>query len=158
VTQLTLKVTNAEVVRKGLEDFSAEVPKISRRRIYNVMLKVRTRMRKPGKAINYPVKWDSEKQRRAFFATNGFGRGIPARRTGKYPAGWNIVAAGEIGYRIENSVPYSQYVGGMAYGVGQSSIHRGRWELLRDVFEQEVENLPKDIEDNITFVARRGGL
>lgn len=34
----------------------------------------------PG-AVAYPIKWKSARQRRAFFATNGFGRGIPTVRT-----------------------------------------------------------------------------
>src|SRR5678815_5400253 len=44
----------------------------------------------PGKP-NYPIRWTSQRQRRAFFASKGFGRGIPASR-GNPPAvteGWN---------------------------------------------------------------------
>jgi hypothetical protein len=158
MTKLTLKIEGAEIVRKGLENLSAEVPKVSRRRIYNTMLKIRTRMRQPGKAINYPVKWDSEKQRRAFFATNGFGRGIPSRRTNRYTSGWNIQQAGAVGYRIENNAPYSKYVGGTAYSTSQSNIHQGRWPILRDVFDEEVKKLPAEIEEEIKVVSRRGGL
>jgi len=158
MTQLTLKLEGAEIVRKGLENLSAEVPKVSRRRIYNAMLKIRTRMRKPGKAIRYPVKWDSEKQRRAFFATNGFGRGIPTGRSGRYTSGWQIAQDGSIGYRIENSTPYSKYLGGTAFGPGQSRIHQERWPILRDVFDEEVKKLPKEIDDEIKVVARRSGL
>jgi hypothetical protein len=43
----------------------------------------------PGPPI-HPIRWTSERQRRAFFASKGFGRGIPARR-GSPPdvtAGW----------------------------------------------------------------------
>lgn len=35
---------------------------------------------RPGGPI-YPLRWKSARQRRAFFATNGFGGGIPHRRT-----------------------------------------------------------------------------
>ena len=31
------------------------------------------------------VNWDSEKQKRAFFATDGFGGGIPHERQGAFP-------------------------------------------------------------------------
>ena len=37
----------------------------------------------PGPVV-YPIEWESEKQRRAFFATDGFGGGIPSRRTGEF--------------------------------------------------------------------------
>lgn len=37
----------------------------------------------PG-PVRYPIEWTSERQRRAYFATNGFGKGIPyKRKTGK---------------------------------------------------------------------------
>src|SRR5690348_12561843 len=43
----------------------------------------------PGK-VKYPIEWESEKQRRAFFATNGFGRGIGAERTHDLSQSWGI--------------------------------------------------------------------
>lgn len=48
---------------------------------------VRALQTKPGPP-RYPIRWTSKRQRRAFFATNGFGRGIPTRRTGAIAAGW----------------------------------------------------------------------
>lgn len=43
----------------------------------------------PPPASNYyPLRWKSERQRRAFFATNGFGGGIPHIRTGALEAAW----------------------------------------------------------------------
>jgi hypothetical protein len=157
MTQLTIKV-DGELVRKGLQDLSAEIPKIGRRQIYDVMVRIRNKMRKPGQHPNYPIQWDSEKQRRAFFATDGFGRGIPSRRTGGYAAGWNIDRAEPNGYVISNSKSYTKYVGGDAYGQVHSGIHAGRWNVLRDVADEEVEKLPEDIEKEIVMVARRNGL
>lgn len=37
----------------------------------------------PG-PVKYPIEWTSEKQRRAFFATDGFGAGIPYKRSGTF--------------------------------------------------------------------------
>lgn len=48
--------------------------------------------REPGPPI-YPIRFTTDRQRRAFFASKGFGRGIPARR-GSPPAvleGWDAV-------------------------------------------------------------------
>jgi len=157
MTQLTLKLDGAEIVRKGLENLAAEIPKVSRRRIYNTMLKIRTRMRTPGKAVNYPVRWASDRQRRAFFATNGFGRGIPTARTDRYRMGWEISPVAE-GYMLKNSVPYSKHVGGTAYATEQSPIHEGRWRVFRDEFDAEVKTLPAELEKDIKVAARRGGL
>jgi len=46
----------------------------------------------PGR-VRYPIQWTSEKQRRAYFATDGFGKGIPyKRKTGKRSlmGGWQV--------------------------------------------------------------------
>ena len=156
MTQLSVKVQNVEIVRKGLEDLGREVPRVARLRIYRTMQKIQKRMRTPGAKINYPVKWDSEKQRRAFFATNGFGRGIPTHRTDSYSKGWNIERR-ESGYKMVNQVKYSQYIGGTAYGTNQSRIHEGRWPVLRNVADEETTSLAKEIDTDITMVARRKG-
>ena len=42
----------------------------------------------PG-PVHYPIRWTSERQRRAFFASDGFGRGIPTKRTGLV-ARWDV--------------------------------------------------------------------
>lgn len=46
----------------------------------------------PG-PVRYPIQWTSEKQRRAYFATDGFGKGIPyKRKRGKRSlmGGWKV--------------------------------------------------------------------
>lgn len=45
--------------------------------------------REPGRPI-YPLRWASERQRRAFFASQGFGGGIPTRRDGSLLEGWRV--------------------------------------------------------------------
>jgi hypothetical protein len=156
MTQISIK-TNAPLVRQGLENLTKEIPAIGRRRIYNTMRKIQARMRKPGKSPHYPIKWDSEKQRRAFFATKGFGRGIPTTRTGQYTSGWKIVKQ-DTGYQLTNQVGYTKYVGGDAYGQIHSGIHVGRWPVLRDEVEAEIKTLPDEIEKEIKLVARRNNL
>jgi hypothetical protein len=54
----------------------------------------------PGKP-QYPIRWTSERQRRAFFATKGFGRGIPTRRTHALSRGWDVYVNIEQVSRIE---------------------------------------------------------
>jgi hypothetical protein len=114
-------------------------------------------MGKPGRKPSYPIRWDSEKQRRAYFATDGFGGGIPYRRTGEYEQGWKLEAL-DNGYRLSNDSKAAQYVGGDAYGVVHSGIHSGRWAVYRDVVDEEIEKLPDAIEQEIRMVARRKGL
>jgi hypothetical protein len=70
----------------------------------------------PPGAVVYPIQWASAKQRRAFFATDGFGRGIPTKRTGKVNSGWTIrwvsKKALEGTLELFNAVTYARYVYG----------------------------------------------
>jgi hypothetical protein len=54
----------------------------------------------PGRP-KYPIRWTSERQRRAFFATKGFGRGIPTRRTHALSQAWRVTVNIEQVNRIE---------------------------------------------------------
>lgn len=61
-----------------------------------------------------PYRWQSEKQRRAFFATGGFGGGIPSKRkgmSGGLASGWQ---ASVDPYRktLFNRLPYAKFVMG----------------------------------------------
>lgn len=68
----------------------------------------------PGPPV-YPIRWKSERQRRAFFASKGFGKGIPTRRTYAIVKGWHVVylptqTGGAVS--LINEVPGMQYVQG----------------------------------------------
>lgn len=43
----------------------------------------------PGKP-HYPLRWKSARQRRAYFASRGFGRGIPYQRTRGLQRAWKV--------------------------------------------------------------------
>ena len=140
MTKLTLSIKGAEIVRKGLENLAAETPKVSRRRIYNTMLKIRTRLK------TYPPPR----------------RGQRYIRTFRLQRGWNIKQANN-GYSINNATSYTKFVVGDAFGTSQAWMHIStdqgpRWPLMRNVFDDEVKKLPKEIEGDIKVVARRGGL
>jgi len=103
----------------GLEDFMVQVDE----RVAFVGERVRNLIEpqlmdelraKPGK-VKYPIQWTSEKQRRAFFATNGFGRGIPTVRSNKMVNGWILdtrAAKGRFTLVVRNPFDYAKYVVG----------------------------------------------
>lgn len=68
----------------------------------------------PGKP-RYPLRWASERQRRAFFATDGFGGGIPYQRTNRLINSYDVIltdtASGAI-LSLTNSDPKAQFVVG----------------------------------------------
>lgn len=60
-------------------------------------------------------RWTTEKQRRAFFATDGFGGGIPTERTGAIPAAWDmemIIDPGAFRILIVNRNPKAKWLYG----------------------------------------------
>jgi len=66
-----------------------------------------------------PYKWQSDKQRKAYFASNGFGGGIPSRRTGAVNRGWQ---ASVDPYRktVFNRLNYARYVMGARQQMGHA--------------------------------------
>lgn len=151
--QLTVKAVGADLVRKGLEDLAAETPKIARQTIYDALNRGAKILRSPGSPSRYPVQWDSEVQRRAFFASGGFGGGIPYQRTNRLPSGWTIEAL-PTGWRLMNPNPAAVYVYGNYEGARQSRIHQGRWPVMQEVVENAIMGLPQDIEDKISYYGR----
>ena len=140
MTQLSIQVHGAEIVRRGLQDLSAEIPRIGREQIYRTNQGIVRRMKEYW-TINVPPELPSY------------------QRTGRLAGGYMIIRL-DNGYRIENNVPYTKYVVGNAYGLEQAWMHArpGRHTKLRDVAEEEVEKLPPEIEREISMVARRLGL
>ncbi|PJF38481.1 MAG: hypothetical protein CUN54_10770, partial [Phototrophicales bacterium] len=64
---------------------------------------------------DYPIEWTSERQRRAYFATDGFGAGIPYKRTGETDAGWEMeikIIGRAVKVIIENNSPAAPWVYG----------------------------------------------
>lgn len=157
MTQLSVQV-DGQLVRNGLQNLDAEIPKVSRLAIYRTSQRIQQRMKKIGAKPSYPIRWASVKQLKAFFASDGFRHGIPYRRTGKYPSGWKVIQKGTTGYTVMNDSESAQWIAGNAYGQRQSSIHAGRWPVFRDEADAEIKNLPAEIEREIVMVARRNGL
>jgi hypothetical protein len=91
----------------------------------------------PGEPVE-PIQWATELQRIAFFASDGFGRGIGADRTGQLAQSWRLnwdIARGIAS--VENTAPYAKYV----YYPRQQPFHRntgwmGRREIEDIVLEE----------------------
>jgi len=140
MTQLSISFRNADIVRQGLQDLGAEIPRIGRLQIYRTEQAVVRRMKE--------------------YWTMGQPPELPSyQRTGTLAGGYFISPTSN-GYMITNNTPYTRHVVGNAYGLEQAWMHArpGRHTLLRDVQEQEVEKLPPEIEREISMVARRVGL
>lgn len=105
----------------------------------------------PG-PVHYPIRWKSRKQQRAYFATDGFGQGIPYRRTGGLVQAWDakfVLDAEGGAFVIENTSPIADYV----IGGDQMPYHADTgWIRADQVIDNEVVPLIlNDIEQ--TFYA-----
>ncbi len=102
----------------------------------------------PG-PVRYPIAWTSERQRRAFFATDGFGRGIPTGRSGALSRGWQhqVVARNfDVSGVIENLTPYGPFVQGRQ----QQGFHANTgWSVL------DVDPLRDKLEEEFAAAVRR---
>lgn len=84
-----------------------------------------------------PYQWQSDKQRRAFFATDGFGRGIPTKRTFELRNGWDWKPLNN-GYqaKIFNTADYAQFV----QGDDQQRGHRAdKWRQVDKIISTNID-------------------
>jgi len=155
---LSLKITPpAKLVAKRFERLRRKVPLISRKRMYDAAVAIRKIMKQPGKRPTYPIQWDTDRQRKAFFASDGFGRGIPTTRSGEYTKAWEVIKA-ENGYDVGNPLTHAKYIGGTPRSVNrQSRIHRGRWNLFKEAIDRTIKRLPKKVKESLQQIARQEG-
>lgn len=115
-------------VLDALEESLKRAPDITRYTINKVALprirdKARELLQSQIPPVKYPIQWESDRQRRAFFATDGFGGGIPYRRTGRLLEKWEITSSpidSGIAVTATNAAPYAPYV----IGDRQQRFHR----------------------------------
>jgi len=119
--------------------------------LFETATNVKVRMAEPGSLITYPVQWDSPKQRAAFFASNGFGKGIPYKRTGAYERSWTVERQ-PLGTTLHAPHPAGA-IGGTASG-WQSKIHRNRWNHVVKVLFEELAKIPDAISNKFSVRSR----
>jgi hypothetical protein len=145
----SIRLRGAELVRQGLQNLKAEIPRIGQQDIYDAMKRAWDRV------VKYPPELPGSRY----------------VRTGTYGRAWTVKkspgSGGSLGNRIipgytlvGNAVDrrgrdYTKYVGGDAYGLSQARIRQGRWVPARDAVDREVERLPQTVQNHLDSVARR---
>jgi len=105
-------------------------------------------------AVKRPIEWTSEKQRKAFFATDGFGAGIPYKRTGKLQAGWGLLAVQNLDGStliLQNMAEAAKYVYGF-FGQRrpQQQFHRNTgWQTVKKTQDKTVRKMIDALIDNL---------
>jgi hypothetical protein len=127
------------VGRRTLGGAAAEIVRIMRRPV----------ARRRGEKVD----WDSPVQQKAYYASGGFGHGIPYEPTGGAEAAWQHQAISN-GHMVSNVGHKAVFLYGTASGIGkgtqvtstgQSHIHAGRRRVFRVVVDAVVSRLPESI-------------
>ena len=152
---INIKVkSNIKLVRRDLDNLRGSIKKIGKYRISETAAEIKRRMQTPGGKIRYPVNWATIKQKLAFFASDGFGGGIPTIRRGTYERGWKAESTVN-GAKVYNNTPGAKFIGGNMRGQHQSPIHQGRWLLLRNVYDAVIKRLPKSVVESLRKLPKR---
>jgi hypothetical protein len=114
---------------------------------------IRARMQEEGapRNPNEKVDWDSPRQQRAWYASGGFGGGIPHQRNHAYINSWTVERQ-PFGAVLHASHPAGA-IGGMPSG-WQSRIHRGRWPYLPRVLFEEIGKIPAALANRFEIRSR----
>ena len=103
-----------------------------------------------------PYQWQSEKQRKAYFATNGFGGGIPYQRTNEMQGGWYVHESNSDWSRVnvQNKMPYAQYVMGDRQQRGHIA---DKWRHFAQVVSDNMAGAIRHAQAEVgKLIARRG--
>jgi hypothetical protein len=105
---------------------------------------VKSQMSVAGSAVTYPIKWDSEKQRRFVITKLTKEGNLPYKRTDAYRNGW-VLAAMPDGFALSNKHPAGAIGGTTDTPSWQSNIHRGRWPALMPIVFKAITGLAERI-------------
>lgn len=106
-------------------------------------------------AVKKPIQWETPKQKRAFFATDGFGQGIPTRRTNKLKNSWRFRVFSSsgtlnIGVTLTNIAPYGRFV----IGDNQQKMHSNTgWQKAELSVAKQIPLYNKAVEKTYFEVA-----
>lgn len=143
---------------RRVQEFAREYPTLARLSVeQNIVPLIEDRVDRdlrravPGPAKK-PIQWTSEKQRKAFFATDGFGHGIPYKRTGRLPAAWRVETVSHAN-GITISVVNDSKAAPFVYGRWKQQFHTNTgWPDARPIIDKIGDDARLDvIEGQLTF-------
>lgn len=146
-----------ETIVKSIESLSripAQLESSARRSFSAASAEIVRIMGRPvPRRRNEKVDWDSDVQRVAYYASGGFGHGVPYDPTGGAEAAWQHQAISN-GHMVANIGHKAVFLYGTATGVGkggkttatgQSRIHAGRRRVFRVVADSVIAKLPERV-------------
>jgi len=134
---------------KALNNLGKEIPEsVKEDALFETGINAVSILQKPGLSPTYPIDWASARQRAAFYASDGFGRGIPTRRTDEAVNAWNAIKVID-GAEVMKPLSHAGHIFGDAFGRYQSPIHKNRWNPFADVIRAVLNLLPQKVVDSV---------
>jgi hypothetical protein len=112
---VTVDTDVLDAIREAAEDAPRRMNKAYKARVKRLRQRILDDLRAYPGPVKYPFRWKSERQRRAFFATDGFGHGIPYVRTNALRDSWQTRIQDQRGgaiFEVENNADYARFVVG----------------------------------------------
>jgi hypothetical protein len=141
--QISVRLSNLDNVIRGVRRFGAALLGVNKRAMDRAM-------RKAGRKA------------RGFFPAGAvMGYDVPPRgdyqRTGEYGVSFHVYET-RTGARLEVGAAYARYVGGDSEGQGQAWMHRGRWPVISDAVNEELDALVQEVDADLSAVIRQEGI
>lgn len=112
---VTVDTDVLDAISEAAQESPRRMNRAYKRRIKRLRQQLLDELREYPGPVKYPFRWKSERQRRAFFASNGFGNGIPYVRTNTLKDGWvthiRDQKDGAV-FEVENKADYAGFVVG----------------------------------------------
>lgn len=113
--QVTVDTDILKAIADGARQSPGKMRTAYRRNVGRLKGRILARLKVIPPPPKYPLRWKSERQRRAYFATDGFGAGIPYQRTNRMVNSYDVrmvdTAEGAI-ISVTNTDPKAQFVVG----------------------------------------------
>lgn len=112
---VTVDTDVLEAISEAAQQSPRRMNAAYKKRIKRIRQRMLDDLREYPGPVKYPFRWKSERQRRAYFATDGFGWGIPYVRTDALKDSWTTHIRDQKDgavFEVENRAPYAIYVMG----------------------------------------------
>lgn len=153
---MQVRVGNKVLVAKALSMIGLDAEKTVRKAFRTSAKTITDKMSVPGKPVTYPIKWDSEKQRRYVMAMLREQNDLPYTRKGGYVASWKMSTI-RGGYQVANKWNKAGFIAGDIHGKRQSRIVKGRWPVFRKVIDAALRLVPRQIVSDLKITFKRLG-
>lgn len=131
-------------LRVGLGKFREALPGIGKRVLRRLLLRV----------IRAVTRYPAERPGQKYIRTGLYGRSfkLVTKHMGA-SAGYTIKSDA-----VQKGRHYTRYVGGNSAGEGQAWMHQGRWPVVREELDGELEHIYAEMDADVATTLRQHGI